>query len=281
MLESTLQPSNSFITLTYTDETLPRTTDGLPQLSPRDLSLWLKRLRKEMHPLRLRYYGVGEYSPVMRPHYHVILFGLPPCKRGQTRTDYKGTVTPSECCATCAMIHRLWSRYESNGEITQLGGIHCGQVMLESAAYVAGYVEKKLSKNGSDHILMGREPEFSRMSLRPGIGADFVHEIASALMTYDLELKMEDVPSALQHGKRRLPLDPYMKGKLREAIGREKKAPPEVIQKVKENLSELRKSAFDNSRSFKKEIIDHYEQQVLNIETRLAIFKSRNKGKLK
>lgn len=58
----------------------------VPVLNPRDLQLFLKRLRKKIHVFcltnglnrdeeRLRYYAVGEYGPAhFRPHYHLLLF---------------------------------------------------------------------------------------------------------------------------------------------------------------------------------------------------------------
>ena len=58
-----------FITLTYSDENVPK--DGV---SIRDCQLFLKRLRKTH---KLRYYLVSEYGTnTRRPHYHAIIFGL-------------------------------------------------------------------------------------------------------------------------------------------------------------------------------------------------------------
>lgn len=276
MLEAAMQEDNCFVTLTYTDKTLPRTTGGLPNLNPRDLQLWLKRLRKAMQPFRLRFYGVGEYGgKTERPHYHVMLFGMKPCSRGQTKQDYRGNPVPLECCPTCATIQDLWAIYQKEPDgsyrSASLGLVSVGTVTRESSAYVAGYVEKKLTSK-TDPRLSGRHPEFSRMS--QGIGRDFMWEVASTLLEYDLDM-MEDVPSHLRHGNRVLPLGRYLRGKLREYIGRDAKAPQSTIDKIKEELSTLRKSAFDNSRSFKAEIVKAGDQRVLNMEKRAEIFKSK------
>jgi len=46
VLEAKEHPQNAFVTLTYNEENLPRTRDGIPTLRPDDLTLWLKRFRK-------------------------------------------------------------------------------------------------------------------------------------------------------------------------------------------------------------------------------------------
>lgn len=56
-----------FLTLTYNDHHLPRTTDResgevVPTLSKRDLTNFLKRLRKQFKDRELRYYACGEYG---------------------------------------------------------------------------------------------------------------------------------------------------------------------------------------------------------------------------
>ena len=67
-----------FITLTYSDENLPRSDCGLPCVSKRDVQLFMKRLRKSIEPFKIRYFLVSEYgSKTFRPHYHFILFNLP------------------------------------------------------------------------------------------------------------------------------------------------------------------------------------------------------------
>lgn len=276
MLEAAMQSENSFVTLTYTDKTLPLTTHGLPTLNPRDLQLWLKRLRKAMSPFRLRFYAVGEYGgKTERPHYHAILFGMRPCQNGQTKQDWRGNPIPLECCPSCAMIQDLWALYtkEETGQYrsASLGLVSCGTVTKESSAYVAGYVEKKLTSK-TDPTLRGRHPEFSRMS--QGIGRDFMWEVASTLLEYDLDLN-EDVPTGLRHGAHVMPLGRYLRGKLREYIGRDAKAPQSTIDKIKEELQALRQSAFDNSRSFKAEIVQAGNQRVLNMEKRAEIFKTK------
>lgn len=73
-----------FVTLTYEDSEMPiqaslETSTGAlvydGAVDKRDAQLFMKRLRKQISPVRLRYYLVSEYGPTtFRPHYHFIAF---------------------------------------------------------------------------------------------------------------------------------------------------------------------------------------------------------------
>lgn len=181
LLESFMHQYNSFLTLTYAPEHMPAGGN----LVPRDVQLFLKRLRKSV-PTKIRYFFVGEYGDItQRPHYHAALFGLPP-----TATD---------------IIQDAWRQ----------GHVLLGDLTPHSARYVAGYVTKKMTAK-DDYRLNGRHPEFSRMSLRPGIGALAVPNILTALGNNLNE--HGDVPSSLHvHGKM-MPMGRFILGKLREKV---------------------------------------------------------------
>ena len=89
MLELSTTPGQkaSFITLTYSPDTVPFCFDednDPDHVSPvsmtlykRDFQLFMKRLRFSFPEKKLRFLGTGEYgSSSLRPHYHLILFGL-------------------------------------------------------------------------------------------------------------------------------------------------------------------------------------------------------------
>lgn len=89
MLESALWEENAFITLTYREECISRSSCGLSTLVPQDVQRWLKRVRKKRSPEPLRFYLVGEYGDVTeRPHYHAILFNHPTCRNGRSMYQY-------------------------------------------------------------------------------------------------------------------------------------------------------------------------------------------------
>lgn len=118
--------SAAFVTMTYTDETIP--SDGL---SKRDVQLFFKKLRK-VNSCKVRYYAVGEYgSRTHRAHYHAIVFNL----------DRDLDILP------------LWSH----------GHIMLGTVTPASIHYVTKYVINKIDydKNSDQNkpfALMSRRP---------------------------------------------------------------------------------------------------------------------------
>ena len=59
--EAYMYENNCFVTLTYDDEHLPLTGDGLATLQRNDLTLFLKRLRKR-YSHKIRYFGRGAVS---------------------------------------------------------------------------------------------------------------------------------------------------------------------------------------------------------------------------
>lgn len=267
LLEASQHADNAFITLTYSDETLP--TSG--SLIPEHLTLWLKKLRKAIYPARVRYYAVGEYgAETQRPHFHVALFGYPSCRRGTTRLGLKGEMVNAElkCCSSCDLIYETWLN----------GGIYVGALQQKSAQYIAQYVMKKMT-GMQDPRLHGRWPEFSRMSLKPGIGLGAMHDVANELLKFNLETTLDDVPVVLRHGKKQLPLGRYLRSKLRTMIGREENASEKAIQKQQEEVLPLQVLAKNDPEnpSLKSQILKQRQQINASIEARENILKSKGK----
>lgn len=267
-LEALCHRDSCFLTLTYSDARLNLISERiggvetgrvLPTLRRKDLQDWLKRLRKAIQPCRIRFYGCGEYGDhTWRPHYHVILFGFKGCLRGMTHPAH----LDGGCCERCDLILKTWG----------LGHIFAGELNLMSAGYVAGYVTKKLS--GMDNVrLRGRYPEFSAMS--QGIGKNALWEIASQLMAYKLDESMEDVPSAMRHGRVEYPLGRFLRGKLREYVGHENNAPEATLDAIKAELQPLRDFAFREGRSFKEVVVEANAPRVAALEAKNLIFKKR------
>lgn len=250
MLESLCHGDSSFVTLTYSDEHLPMICDGIATLVPVHLTNFLKRLRFAIKPHKVRFYAVGEYGDEsFRPHYHLALFGFPTCAYGRSRYDRFHV----DCCKQCDLLRDLWG----------LGFVDLGELNTKSAQYVAGYVTKKMTRT-DDTRLKGRWPEFARMSLRPGLGALFVPEIASEVLKLNLVEREGDVPSALRHGKRLMPLGRYLRRLLRAQVGMAPEAPAITLVKASEALQHLREVAFSNAklpgevrRSYFKELIQN------------------------
>ncbi len=138
VLESFMHDESVFVTLTYDEEHVH--PDG--HLVPDHVTRWLKRFRKAIYPLKVRYFLCGEYGDTSwRPHYHLSLFGV------------------GRWCEE--LIEETWP----------YGFVQVGDFNEQTAQYVAGYVVKKLT-NEDHHALDGRPPEYARQSRRPGLDAD-------------------------------------------------------------------------------------------------------------
>lgn len=265
MLESYKHAKSAFVTLTYDDEIKFMTGASFAPEDPRN---FLKKLRKKHS---VRYYYCAEYGDEnQRPHYHFALFGLGP----------EDTET----------IHKAWS----------FGDIHVGDLTKDSAQYVASYVTKKMNHPESKCTpkckhppLAGRLPEYSRMSLKPGIGALCIPDLADTLTTphgCDTLADVGDVPHHLILERKQIPLGKYLRGKLREKLGfPEKNTPKHVVDEWRSQMQELQKDfkctsrtkAFskfiDETQYFKEWLIDKNKQKVLQIETKNKIYGTKIK----
>lgn len=168
MHEAQVQERAWFLTLTYDDENIPSDWS----LDPSHLRQFFDELRKAYPEERIRYYACGEYGTQSeRPHYHAVVFGAPFADRFSISSS-GGNHYPTW---RSPLLESVWRR----------GFSEIGTVTHASAQYVAGYVRKKLKKRDSAHYerldpytgeLYDLEPEFSRMSRRPGLGMPWLEK---------------------------------------------------------------------------------------------------------
>lgn len=256
MLEASQHAQSTFVTLTYGPRELP-ISNGVETLSPGDLQKWLKRFRVALAPLRIRFFAVGEYGDnTQRPHYHALIFGAPTCLRGRTG-GISGTLPANNCCLPCQTLERSWG----------LGRVFQGSVTPDSCQYVAGYTVKKMTEP-THPANAGRHPEFSRQSLRPGIGTWAMEDVALTIMQTGHVAEHEDVPTALLHGKRALPLGRYLRRKLRLALGRDEKA---LDRTETEEMRVMRAVAFTTNRSLSEVVTEAYASKNLSLDAKLQI----------
>lgn len=168
MHEASLHDENCFVTLTYDDDHLPADKS----LHYRHFQLFNKRLRQHFEPKTIRFYMAGEYGEKFgRPHFHSCYFGLQfPDRRLHQKTSSGSMIYTSK------ILESLWP----------FGFSSIGDLNFQSAAYVARYVMKKMTGPlAKDHYewidpetgqIHCRTPEFNRMSLKPGIGADWIEK---------------------------------------------------------------------------------------------------------
>lgn len=147
-LEASLYEHNCMVTLTYSDANLPERAS----LRVSDLQKFIKRVRKHFKNSKIRYFACGEYGEkYLRPHYHVIFFGLDFSDKYFFCYDKKGT-----SLFRSLDLEKLW----------KFGFSSITDVCFDVAKYVAIYLQKP--------PVDGRHRAFLVMSRRPGIGAKVV-----------------------------------------------------------------------------------------------------------
>lgn len=195
--ESHMHSDSCFVTLTYDDVHLSRDRS----LNYRDFQLFMKRLRKHflysnkvsgsdsrtalssgrVPEKCIRFYMCGEYGEQFsRPHFHACLFGVFFPDRVVFKRLASGSVL-----YTSKLLESLWP----------YGFSSIGDVTFESAAYVARYVLKKITGDAADEHyksfdsetgeVFWRVPEFTRMSLKPGIGATWFDKYKDEVLCRD------------------------------------------------------------------------------------------------
>ncbi len=165
--ESSLYTDNCFITLTYNDDNLPWDRS----LNKNHFQKFMKRLRKENAEKKIRFYQCGEYGEstpendfIARPHYHACIFNHDFSDK-EVFKETEGIITYSS-----DTLDRIWGK----------GFTTIGDVSMESAAYCARYIMKKINgqrkeahyetTNETTGEIINLVPEYNTMSRRPGVG---------------------------------------------------------------------------------------------------------------
>lgn len=146
-----------FITLTYDNENIPYTRDGVPTLAKAELQKFIRKLRKQTGIQGIKFYACGEYGDVtQRPHYHAIFYNLP-IELAKPNYD-------DQTMDTASPMGKIWGK---GNTLTTTGN-------ESTFAYVAGYCNKKIKPqhtvyDGETGEIFEREEEFSLMSKKLGI----------------------------------------------------------------------------------------------------------------
>lgn len=119
--------SHYFITLTYSEENIHKSPNGMATLNPKDLTDFWKRLRKEnlkTSKEKIGYFACGEYGEqFQRPHYHAIIFNL-------TKK-------------TLSKLQHVWTA----------GHVHIGDANTASIHYVTNYMLNKENHVNNDRFI--------------------------------------------------------------------------------------------------------------------------------
>lgn len=265
MVECLQSEHNYFITFTYDDIHIPipseteyngqtYVNDGtwLGSLYPEDISKFINSLRKYFERKShtgIKYFYAGEYGETTkRPHYHMILMN---CPLDLTQFyDFHIDERGKEHWKSHE-IERYWDE----------GMIDIGEVEYASAAYVARYCMKKITDEPDKTLYFenGMQPEFIRMSRRPGIGSKYFDENMETIYKDD---KL------------------YVKNFHGQTI--EVKPPKAWDKKFKElypeewfNIQRSRKEGAERSRKLIKEMTDMTDLQMLQIKAEEILTKGK------
>lgn len=196
MHEAQLYDENCFVTLTYDDDHLPEAG-----LEHEHWQKFFKRLRQKIRRETLneckvhgftrsqtrqalkhaspRFYMCGEYGEQFgRPHFHACIFNydFPDKKLFKKNRGHP--------IFTSKILESLWP----------YGYSSVAGLSFQSAAYVARYIMKKQTGDAAaDHYEILNEygeyvpirPEYNKMSLKPGIGADWLKKFSSDVYPHD------------------------------------------------------------------------------------------------
>ncbi len=170
-----MHDSNSFVTLTYSDEKLP----SPPSLDVKHWQNFAKRARRKLGPFR--FYHVGEYGDrTQRPHYHAILFGLDFRADRILLYEKDGLRYYTSDC-----LEHLWEQ----------GSALITDFTEQTAGYVTGYITKKLNGDQAAAAYQAIDSNtgecfdikhpYSTMSRRPGIGKTWLDKYQSDVYPHD------------------------------------------------------------------------------------------------
>lgn len=157
--ESVDYDESYFLTLTYDKEHLP---EG-GELCRAHVQSFVKRLRYYFKDYKLRIFYCGEYGEKRhRPHYHMIVFGLPlnkeKVKYFPIDKSKRGNINYA-----CPFLEKVW----------KLGVVRMGTFSANAASYVAQYTLKKHSPEMRNFLRHRVTQPFIGASNRPGLGYDF------------------------------------------------------------------------------------------------------------
>lgn len=162
--DSLTRPSSSYVLVR------PRSLDYKHvQTALRSLRQTLRRRRGLQG--KIRFFMCGEYGEQLaRPHYHLALFGE------DFREDrYVWRRTDAYTYYRSPELEKHWPH----------GHSEIGNLTIESAAYIARYIFKKLTGPPAADHYQGRTPEFIVMSRRPGIGKTWFEKYIKDVYPHD------------------------------------------------------------------------------------------------
>lgn len=181
-----------YITLTYNDRYLPVSSVYGPVLWKEDIVHYIKSLR--YYVPNLRYFIGGEYGEeANRPHYHALLFGIPPVFDPYVTRLWR-----------CSSSGRVDFNIKEKDDLSMRGFVHIDKETphVEALQYVAGYVSKKV---GNPKRKPREFMEFAIQSRKPAIGTPVLEQLKAFVESY--RNYVGNITTTLKINGRVLPFD--------------------------------------------------------------------------
>ncbi len=176
VFESKQYEHNSFITLTYDENHIPKDYS----LKKVDFQNFMKRLREHIRydckkrgvsMKKIRFFACGEYGEhTFRPHYHAIIFNH---KFDDEQEEIRHSADGLKKVKFSPTLTKIWGK----------GITSTGEMTFESAAYVARYCLKKVTGPEAEAYYFGCEPEFSLSSRNPGIAYNWFKKYKNSIFS--------------------------------------------------------------------------------------------------
>lgn len=162
--ESYMHDDSAFVTLTVDDDNLQSVFPGA-SLVHKPFQDFFKRLRKRVGP-GVKYMMCGEYGEFsLRPHYHVLVFGVSPYHWNDTMRKLPNGLANRYDRVDNPVFSDSWP----------FGNVYCGNCTPASVAYVSGYTLKQFALRRDDTWYKSHRlsPEYVKWSRRPGLGSSY------------------------------------------------------------------------------------------------------------
>lgn len=165
MMEKLYHGNNTcwFITLTYKDEMLYFHTYKDEETGKRIYrsksqyrahTIILLQPTKKFKTEKISYVIAGEYgSQTMRPHYHIIIFGLP---LDITKFELWSRNEWNQPVWRCKELEEIWADKQQEPQVSR-GMVTVGEVTWESCAYVARYSLKNKTTAGTKNGTISKD----------------------------------------------------------------------------------------------------------------------------
>ena len=170
--EAKMHRDNCFITLTYTDESLPM----YGSLVPHHFDKFLWRLQKHVGYGKFKYFMAGEYGTKGgRPHYHALIFGWKP--------DDMVWLEDSKCYAS-AELTELWKHgFTTLGEVTRASALYTAKYCMKNKKLYEDDDGLTRKYNAFSGELVTIESEYNQQT--PGLGRKFLEKYWKDIYPHD------------------------------------------------------------------------------------------------